>query len=110
MPVKLASYARVWRYDEPQAERYRYFHQWDIEVYGPFSQEADAEVIEFVYTFFKRLGLKAVIEINDRQLLEHYIRKKLGISSEEVMLEMFRAVTRYQKRGHRSCLQNTRTK
>jgi histidyl-tRNA synthetase len=89
----------VWRYDEPQAERYRYFHQWDIEVYGPFSQEADAEVIEFVYTFFKRLGLKAAIEINDRQLLEQYIRKKLGISSEEVMLEMFRAVDKVPKKG-----------
>ena len=99
MPVKLASYAGVWRYDEPQAERYRYFHQWDIEVYGPFSQEADAEVIEFVYTFFKRLGLKAVIEINDRQLLEQYIRKKLGISNEEAMLEMFRAVDKVPKKG-----------
>ncbi|MDQ3851714.1 MAG: ATP phosphoribosyltransferase regulatory subunit, partial [Thermoproteota archaeon] len=74
MPVKLASFAGVWRYDEPQAERYRYFHQWDIEVYGPFNQESDAEVIEFVYTFFRTLGLKVGIEINDRQFLEQYIR------------------------------------
>jgi histidyl-tRNA synthetase len=104
MPVKLASFAGVWRYDEPQAERYRYFHQWDIEVYGPFSQESDAEVIEFVYTFFRTLGLKAAIEINDRRLLEQYIRKKLDISSEEEMLEMFRAVDKVPKRGPQAVL------
>src|ERR687895_488730 len=99
MPIKLASFAGVWRYDEPQAERYRYFHQWDIEVYGPFSQESDAEVIEFVYTFFRTLGLKVSIEINDRQLLEQYIVNKLGISNEEVMLEMFRAADKVPKKG-----------
>jgi histidyl-tRNA synthetase len=104
MPVKLASFAGVWRYDEPQAERYRYFHQWDIEVYGPFSQESDAEVIEFVYTFFRTLGLKVAIDINDRRLLEQYIRKKLGISSEEVVLEMFRAVDKVPKKGPQAVL------
>jgi len=104
MPVKLASFAGVWRYDEPQAERYRYFHQWDIEVYGPVSQESDAEVIEFVYTFFRTLGLKVAIEINDRQLLEQYVRRKLGISSEGVMLEMFRAVDKVSKKGAHAVL------
>jgi len=99
MPIKLASFAGVWRYDEPQAERYRYFHQWDIEVYGPFSQESDAEIIEFVYAFFKSLGLKVAIEISDRQFLEQYITKRLGISSEETMLEMFRAVDKVPKKG-----------
>lgn len=104
MPIKLASFAGVWRYDEPQAERYRYFHQWDIEVYGPFSQESDAEIIEFVYIFFKRLGLKVAIEINDRQLLEQYIVNKLGISREEEMLEMFHAVDKVPKKGVQAVL------
>jgi histidyl-tRNA synthetase len=104
MPVKLASFAGVWRYDEPQAERYRYFHQWDIEVYGPVSQESDAEVIEFVFTFFRTLGLKVAIEINDRQLLEQYVRRKLGISSEGVLLEMFRAVDKVSKKGAHAVL------
>ncbi|MDQ4051017.1 MAG: histidine--tRNA ligase [Thermoproteota archaeon] len=104
MPTKLASFAGVWRYDEPQAERYRYFHQWDIEVYGPFSQESDAEIIEFVYMFFKNLGLNVAIEINDRQLLEQYIVKKLGISSQETMLEMFRAVDKVPKKGEQAVL------
>lgn len=104
MPAKLAAFAGVWRYDEPQAGRYRYFHQWDVEVYGPFSQESDAEVIEFVSTFFKKLGLKVAIEVNDRQLIEQYIRTKLGISSDEGMLEMFRAVDKVPKKGAQAVL------
>ncbi len=104
MPAKLAAFAGVWRYDEPQAGRYRYFNQWDVEVYGPFSQESDAEVIEFVSAFFKKLGLEVAIEVNDRQLIEQYIRTKLGISSEEGMLEMFRAVDKVPKKGAQAVL------
>jgi histidyl-tRNA synthetase len=104
IPVKLASFAGVWRYDEPQAGRYRYFNQWDVEVYGPFTQESDAEVIEFIYRFCEALGLKATIEINDRQLLEQYIRKKLGISSQEAMIEMLHAVDKVPKKGAQSVL------
>ena len=33
-PAKLASFGGVWRYDEPQMGRYRYFHQWDVEIFG----------------------------------------------------------------------------
>jgi len=99
MPVKLASFAGVWRYDEPQAGRYRYFHQWDIEVYGPKSQESDAEVIEFVASFFKKLGLEVSIQVNDRQVIEQFIREKLGITEEEKVLEMFRAVDKVSKKG-----------
>jgi histidyl-tRNA synthetase len=99
MPAKLATFAGVWRYDEPQAGRYRYFHQWDVEVYGPFSQESDAEVIEFVSMFFKKLGLKVTIEVNDRQLVDQYIRTRLGISGEDLVLEMFRAVDKVPKKG-----------
>jgi histidyl-tRNA synthetase len=104
MPAKLATFAGVWRYDEPQAGRYRYFHQWDVEVYGPFSQESDAEVIEFVSMFFKKLGLKVTIEVNDRQLVEQYIRTRLGISGEDAVLEMFRAVDKVPKKGAQAVL------
>jgi histidyl-tRNA synthetase len=104
MPAKLATFAGVWRYDEPQAGRYRYFHQWDVEAYGPFSQESDAEVIEFVSMFFKKLGLKVGIEVSNRQLIEQYIKTRLGISGEEAMLEMFRAVDKVPKKGVQAVL------
>ena len=99
MPVKIAAFAGVWRYDEPQAARYRYFHQWDIEVYGSFSLESDAEVIEFVSTFLKKLGLKVIIEINDLQLIEEYIRRVLGISDQKMIREMLRALDKVSKKS-----------
>jgi len=99
MPVKIAAFAGVWRYDEPQAARYRYFHQWDIEVYGSFSLESDAEVIEFVSTFLKKLGLKVIIEINDLQLIEEYIRNVLGISHQKMIREMLRALDKVPKKS-----------
>lgn len=104
MPVKLAAFAGVFRYDEPQAGRYRYFHQWDIEVYGPFSQESDAEVIEFVSVFFKKLGLDVSIEVNNRELVEEFIRSRLGIAEEAKILELFRAVDKVPKRGAQGVL------
>ncbi len=108
MPAKLASFAGVWRYDEPQAGRYRYFHQWDVEIYGSFNQESDAEVIEFVSLFFKKLGLQVKIEVNDRRLVEEYIKTKLAVSSEEAMLDIFRAVDKVPKKGAQAVLQEYR--
>lgn len=110
MPAKLATFAGVWRYDEPQAGRYRYFHQWDIEVYGPFVRESDAEIIEFVSAFFENLNLKVSIEVNDRQLIEQYIKTKLGISNDGTMFEMFRAVDKVAKKGAQAVLQEYKGK
>ncbi|MGB6627202.1 MAG: histidine--tRNA ligase [Nitrososphaeraceae archaeon] len=110
MPAKLATFAGVWRYDEPQAGRYRYFHQWDIEIYGSFSHESDAEVIEFVSVFLKKLGLKVSIEINDRQLMEEFVRHQLGIEDEYKILEMFRAIDKVPKKGTNAVLEEYKDK
>lgn len=98
MPTKLASFGGVWRYDEPQFGRYRYFHQWDVEIFGSFSNEADSEIIEFVYKFLENLGLEIVVEINHRQIIERFLREKLGISAISTIGEMLRAVDKLSKR------------
>jgi histidyl-tRNA synthetase len=99
MPVKIGAFAGVWRYDEPQAARYRYFHQWDVEIYDAFSVESDAEVIEFVWSFLNKLGLKVTIEVNDLKLIVEYIRSVLGVHDQQVIREMLRAVDKVQKKG-----------
>jgi histidyl-tRNA synthetase len=99
LPVKIAAFAGVWRYDEPQAARYRYFHQWDIEIYGSFSLESDAEVIEFSSMFLKKLGLKVIIEINDLQLIEEYIEKVLEVHDQKTLREMLRALDKVPKKS-----------
>ena len=98
MPTKFASFGGVWRYDEPQFGRYRYFHQWDVEIFGSFSNEADSEIIEFVYKFLENLGLEVVVEINHRQIVERFLREKLGISAISTIGEMLRAVDKLSKK------------
>jgi histidyl-tRNA synthetase len=100
LPAKIASFGGVWRYDEPQAGRYRFFHQWDIEVYGPSSIESDAEIIEFTSMFLDKLGLKnIIIEINSRTLIEEYIKNILKVSDKDKIFEVFRAIDKIPKKG-----------
>ncbi len=98
-PVKLASYGGVWRYDEPQHARYRWFYQWDVEVFGDQSVEADAEVMDLSYNFFKKVGLQNFsLQVGDRRVVEGYIRQAMGVASEETMMEMMRVLDKVQKK------------
>ena len=97
LPSRRAAFGGVWRYDEPQKGRYRHFYQWDIEVYGSDSAEADAETIEFTSHMLGSLGLReARIELSHRGIAESYIR---GIvDGDAALADMLRAVDRTQKR------------
>jgi histidyl-tRNA synthetase len=98
-PIKLASYGGVWRYDEPQHARYRWFYQWDVEIFGDQSVEADAEVMDLCYNLFKRVGLQDFsLEVGDRRVVEEYIRQSMGVASEEKLTEMMRALDKVQKK------------
>jgi histidyl-tRNA synthetase len=100
IPAKIASIGGVWRYDEPQSGRYRFFHQWDIEIYGPDSFESDTEIIEFTSVFLNKLGLdKIIIDINSRELLEEYIKNILNVLDENTLFEIFRAIDKVPKKG-----------
>ncbi|MCS6768214.1 MAG: histidine--tRNA ligase [Candidatus Nitrosocaldus sp.] len=105
MPIKLAAFGPVWRYDEPQMGRYRWFHQWDIEIYDNFSIESDAEVIEFTKRYLDSLAVPVRIEVSDRRMLEGIIRKRLGVEDERTVLEMLRAVDKLPKKGRDAILQ-----
>ncbi len=54
----------MFRYERPQAGRYRQFHQIGAEVFGSIDPVVDAEIINIVYKILKELGIDAVIEIN----------------------------------------------
>jgi len=98
-PIKLASYGGVWRYDEPQHARYRWFYQWDVEIFGDQSVEADAEIMDLCYNLFKKVGLQDFsLEVGDRRVVEEYIRQSMGVSSDEKMIEMMRALDKVQKK------------
>ena len=64
-PVKLYYIGPMFRYERPQAGRFRQFHQFGIEVLGADKPVVDAEVISLVWTLYQRLGLTGLeVHIN----------------------------------------------
>lgn len=57
-PVKLYYFGPMYRYDRPQAGRYREFWQFGFEMIGDKSALADAIVISSSYRIYEKLGLK----------------------------------------------------
>lgn len=57
LPVKWYYSGPMFRYDRPQAGRYRQFSQFGVEVFGSHSPYVDAEVIMLLVQTLKRLGL-----------------------------------------------------
>jgi histidyl-tRNA synthetase len=58
-PVKLTLIGPMFRYDRPQAGRYRQFWQFDVEAIGDPGPAVDAEIIELASRFFATAGLTA---------------------------------------------------
>ena len=100
LPAKISAFGGVWRYDEPQKGRYRFFHQWDIEIFGRANLEYDAEIIEFTSKFFSKLNLQnIVIDISHRKLVQSYINKIFESDDSQIISDMLRAVDKIQKKS-----------
>ncbi len=71
LPLRWWSWGPFWRYERPARARTREFFQWNIDLIGVDTPEADAELIAIAAEFLKTLGLSsknAVILVNDRKL------------------------------------------
>lgn len=72
-PVRWWSFGPFWRYERPQKGRTREFFQWNVDMLGVNSSEADAENAAVLATFFQRVGLtpeQVIIKVNNRRLIE----------------------------------------
>ena len=111
LPAKFSSFGGVWRYDEPQKGRYRFFHQWNIETFGNLNTEHDAELIEFTSRFFDNLKLQNIsIDINHRKLVESYINHVFESNETTLLHDIFRAVDKIQKKSKDEILQEYKKK
>ena len=59
-PVKLTTTGPMFRYDRPQAGRYRQFWQFDVEAIGDPGPAVDAEIIELGHRFYAEAGVTGV--------------------------------------------------
>jgi len=72
-PLRWWSFGPFWRYERPQKGRTREFFQWNVDMLGPNTPEADAENVAVLATFFQRVGLtpnEVMILVNDRRLID----------------------------------------
>jgi histidyl-tRNA synthetase len=72
-PVRWWSFGPFWRYERPQKGRTREFFQWNVDMLGVASPEADAENAAVLATFFQRVGLspeQVMIKVNNRRLID----------------------------------------
>lgn len=72
-PLRWWSFGPFWRYESPQKGRTREFFQWNVDMLGADTPEADAENVAVLATFFQRVGLtpnEVMILVNDRRLID----------------------------------------
>jgi histidyl-tRNA synthetase len=64
-PVKLWYMGPFFRYERPQAGRFRQFHQFGFETIGEANPSIDGQIIQMTYDVLKELGFKNLtIEVN----------------------------------------------
>jgi len=97
-PLRWWSYGNFWRYEKPQKGRTREFFQWNIDLIGVNSPEADAEIVAICATFLNRAGItpdQIVIKLNHRSLMEKKLAES-GIATEKKK-DVFRLIDRVDK-------------
>ncbi len=86
-PIKFFYFAPFFRYERPQAGRYRQFWQFGLETIGKGGPVVDAQIIAVMYNVLRELGIKdLMIEINSmgeskcredfEKVLKKYLRKE----------------------------------
>ncbi len=97
-PLRWWSWGPFWRYERPQKGRTREFFQWNVDIVGAVSPEADAELAAVMATFFNEVGLQpdeVQVLVNNRRLMEDEL-EGLGIGA-ELRTQVFRLIDRRDK-------------
>jgi histidyl-tRNA synthetase len=59
-PVKLYAIGPIFRYERPQAGRFRQHHQFNVEALGELDPAVDVEVMSLAWTLLSRLGYRGL--------------------------------------------------
>jgi histidyl-tRNA synthetase len=76
-PVRWYSFGKYWRYEEPQSGRLREFYQYNADLFGVDSPEADAEIIGLAASILDSYGFvgEYMIRINSRKIMNALISR-----------------------------------
>src|SRR3989344_2047736 len=102
-PFKRYAIGKAWRYDNPQAQRYREFWMADVDIVGSNSLMADAECLSVAVECMRSLGFKKFyIRVNNRKFLESLFMAK-GIQKDRIV-DLFRTIDKLDKLGEEGVL------
>jgi len=96
-PFKRYCIGQVYRYDRPQAKRYREFTQADVDIVGVEGTLADFETIQIAIDVMRGLGFEFAIKINNRKVLEE-LALKMEVKKEQIK-DAFRIIDKLDKIG-----------
>jgi len=97
-PLRWWSFGPFWRYESPQKGRGREFFQWNADLIGVDSPEADAEMAALMASLFQKVGLgpnQVKVFVNNRRLMEQELAE-LGIPK-DLQGTAFRVIDRRDK-------------
>lgn len=75
-PLRWWSFGPFWRYERPQKGRSREFFQWNVDLLGVDTPEADAENVAVLASFFQLVGLspsQVLILVGSRKQLDEHL-------------------------------------
>ena len=90
-PVKVWSIGPVFRYERPQAGRYRQFHQFNVEAFGEEDPALDFEIMQVAWHLYDMLGFRNLsFQLNSigcpickpaylKRLVDYYRSRETGI-------------------------------
>jgi histidyl-tRNA synthetase len=76
-PIRWYTMPNIWRYERAQRGRKREFYQYNVDILGVDSIDADAEILAVVIDIFKALGLNASdikVRVSNRYYLEDLLQ------------------------------------
>ena len=88
LPARLFYYGPMFRYERPQAGRFRQFHQFGIECIGDTSYDNDFEVIKLAWNILDKLEIKNtelnINSLGDKEDREVYVSKLIDYFSKYI--------------------------
>jgi histidyl-tRNA synthetase len=86
-PLRLCYFGSCFRYEEPQAGRWRQFHQAGAEIIGSPLPASEAEIMEMAEEAFERLGVRTRLVVGQISLLRGVLREAgVGIERQDSIL------------------------
>jgi histidyl-tRNA synthetase len=97
-PIYRYQIGKVWRYDRPQAGRYREFYQADADIIGSYSTDCEVELLLMATEVLRGFDLPEYkLVVNNRKILEAQVRVS-GIAPEQ-KANALRALDKLHKIG-----------